>query len=415
MIPYDKALALVLAEARPLPVETVELAKAQGRVLARPAAAPHDLPPFDNSAMDGYAVHAEDVAGAASDHPVRLPVVGTVYAGEAPPGSLPPGAAMAIMTGARLPDGADAVVVVEDTDRGAETVSLYRQVPAGRHVRPRGGDFRTGDPVLSEDTRLGSVEIGLLAYLGLPRCEVIARPRVAVLCTGDELVAPGGALSGAQVYDCNGPALTAMVEAAGAIPFPLGIGRDDPDALARQVGRGLEADVLVTSGGVSAGQKDYLREVLAASAWREVFYKVAVKPGMPVLFGIAGETPVFSLPGNPVSSMVTCSLFVWPFLRAMQGRAPVPGTWRARAGERWETPGARDTFLRVTMEEDEEIRLVAFLTREAQGSGIYGSMRGAMGLARVPGNVDVVEAGESVEIFPLLGSRLQEGLLRHGG
>jgi molybdopterin molybdotransferase len=312
----DEALALVLARVRPLGVEDVPVGLAAGRVLAEPAAATVDLPPFDSSAMDGFAVRPEDTPG-------RLRLIGQSAAGRPFDGTLGPGEAVAISTGAVVPAGAGAVVPVEEsrTDGDAIVVEL---AAAGAHVRPRGGDAAAGSFVVAGGSRLRAAQIGALAAAGVGVVRVARRPRVAVLATGSELRPPGAALAHGQIYEANSPLLAAQLAAAGADVDVLEPVTDDVEATTAALQRGLESDVLVTSGGVSVGPHDLVRSALEQLGVEEVFWRVAVRPGRPIAFGVRGPTLVFGLPGNPVSSLVGCELFVRPAVLALQ-HAAEPG------------------------------------------------------------------------------------------
>jgi molybdopterin molybdotransferase len=312
----DEALALVLARVRPLDVEDVPVGLAAGRVLAEPAAATADLPPFDSSAMDGFAVRPEDTPG-------RLRLIGQSAAGRPFDGTLGPGEAVAISTGAVVPAGAGAVVPVEESRTDGEAI-VVELAAAGAHVRPRGGDAAAGSFVVPGGSRLRAAQIGALAAAGVAVVRVARRPRVAVLATGSELRPPGGALAPGQIYEANSPLLAAQLAAAGAAVDVLAPVADDVEATRAALERGLESDVLVTSGGVSVGPHDLVRSALEQLGVEEVFWRVAVRPGRPIAFGVHGPTLVFGLPGNPVSSLVGCELFVLPAVLALQ-HAAVPG------------------------------------------------------------------------------------------
>jgi len=312
----DRALEQVLARARPLGVETVPLASARGRVLAADVLADRDSPPFDRSAMDGWAVRAEDVAAA----PRTLPVTGQIRAGVEPPGPLRPGSAVQVMTGAPVPAGATAVLPVERSRSGGEgLVELLEAPVAGAHIARRGSEVRAGDRVLESGQWLGPAQLGVLAAFGVASVAVGRRPRVAYLVTGDELVAVDATPRGAQIRNSNGPVLEHQIREAGGDPSSLGVAPDDLEATAAALARGLDADVLVVSGGVSAGVYDLVEEALARFGVQVVFDRVAVKPGAPLVFGHRGGCLVFGLPGNPVSAQVTFELFVRPAILALQG------------------------------------------------------------------------------------------------
>jgi molybdopterin molybdotransferase len=322
----DEALALVLERARPLAAEVVAIERAAGRVLAVDAGAAVDLPPFDSSAMDGYAVRAADTPG-------TLPVRGDAAAGSPYESQLGPGEAVAISTGAVVPDGADAVVPVEQAEREGDSVRVEAARPAA-HIRRRGGDVRAGEVVGESGMLLGPAQVGALAAAGVASVRCARRPVVAVLATGTELRRPGERLGPGAIYESNTTSIAAQVASAGGVAEILPQVGDDRGETEAAIRRGLAADVLVTSGGVSVGPHDLVRGTLAALGAEEVFWRVAIKPGKPVAFSVHGATLVFGLPGNPVSSLVAFELLVRPALLALQGaRRPgpffLPGTLRA--------------------------------------------------------------------------------------
>lgn len=312
LLSIEEALARILGHVRPLEAERLPLAAAVGRFLAEDVAARVDLPPFRSSAMDGFAVRSADVPG-------TLPVGCRIAAGVPAERPLRAGEAMGIATGAAVPEGADAVVPIEAVVDNEDNISVGSAVAAGAHIRGIGGDVRIGDPVLAAGARLGPAQLGALAAAGVADVLCGRRPAVVVLSTGTELRLPGERLGPAQIYESNGPMLAAAFEAAGAVVERLGPVADEEVAHRQALGRGLEADVLVTSGGVSVGPHDLVRRILAALGVAEDFWRVAVRPGKPLAFGMRGATVVFGLPGNPVSSLVAAALFVRPALLALQG------------------------------------------------------------------------------------------------
>ncbi|HZR91047.1 MAG TPA: gephyrin-like molybdotransferase Glp [Gaiellaceae bacterium] len=314
LLSVDAALRAVLGRASPLEAETVALATAAGRVLAVPAEARVDLPPFASSAVDGYALRADDTPG-------RLPVVARIAAGRPAARALAAGEAMAIATGGAVPEGADAVVPIERASVTDGVVDVPDRAQAGANVRPRGGDVAAGQRVVAAGVRLGAAQVGALAAAGVAEVACVRRPRVAVLTTGTELRRPGEPLAPGEIYESNGPMLAALLAGAGAEVTLLGPVEDDAEAHRRALASGLERDLLVTSGGVSVGPHDLVRRIEAELGVEEVFWGVAVKPGKPLAFGLRGRTLVFGLPGNPVSSLVTAVLFVLPAVRALQGEA----------------------------------------------------------------------------------------------
>ena len=332
-----EALALVLARARPLAAEDVPVARAAGRVVAEPATAVTDLPPFDSSAMDGYAVRSADTPG-------HLIVVGHSAAGSPEARALGAGEAIVISTGAVVPDGADAVVPVERTSGDVEV----EHVAQGDNIRPRGGDARTGDLIVERGDVLRPAQLGALAAAGVATVRCTRRPRVSVLATGSELRAPGERLAPGEIYESNTVLLAAQLESAGAEVTVLPAVADDESATRAALERGLELDVLVTSGGVSVGPHDLVRGALAELGAEEVFWRVAVKPGKPIAFAVRGETLVFGLPGNPVSSLVGFELFVRPALLALQGaRDPGPPYLPGRLGATVQRNDHRDELVRA--------------------------------------------------------------------
>ena len=341
LLAIGEALALVLGRVEPLPAEVVAVATAAGRVLAAPALAVVDLPPFPSSAMDGFAVRATDTPG-------TLPVVFRVAAGRPATQALRPGEAMGIATGGVVPEGADAVIPVEYVVDRDNEVEIGEAVEAGANMRPRGGDLRAGDEVVAAGTRLGPAQLGALAAAGVAEVECGAVPRAAVLSTGTELRRPGEPLAPGEIYEANGLILDAQLRSAGASVERLAAVADDKDAHREALTRGLEHDVLVTSGGVSVGPHDLVRAIEAELGVDEVFWRVAVKPGKPVSFGVRGRTLVFGLPGNPVSSLVGFELFVRPAVLALQGHAdPLPRFEPGRLAAAARRNPARDELVRA--------------------------------------------------------------------
>ncbi len=393
LLTIEEALELVLERVVPLDREQVALDAAAGRVLAEAAPAAVDLPPFATSAMDGFALRAADV-------PATLPIAARIAAGRPAERPLEPGQAMAIATGGVVPDGADSVVPIEEVEEGATEVVVPGPVSLGANVRERGGDLRAGDPVVAAGARLGPAQLGALAASGVVRVSCHKVPRVVLAVTGSELRSPGEPLGRGEIYDANGTILTAQIESAAAVLERLPAVRDDVEATRAAVARGLEADVLVTSGGVSVGVYDLVRAAETELGVEEVFWRVAVRPGKPVAFGIRGRTLVFGLPGNPVSSLVGFELFVRPALLALQGLAdPRPPFRPGRLGRPARLAPGRASLLRA-------------LTRVEHGSVVLDPLGGqeshmiaraatADALVLVPAGDGELAAGSPVDYLAL--------------
>jgi molybdopterin molybdotransferase len=395
VLTVEEALAQILARARPLATERVDVAHARGRVLAEPVVSRREIPPWPNSSMDGYAVRAEDTQQA----PVTLKVVGRVIAGALPERPVGAGQAVRIFTGAPLPDGADAVIPQEDVQADGEEIRLRRAVPPGAYVRPRGEDVQVGDRVLEAGHPLGPAEVGMLATLGQSPVLVRRRPRVAVLSTGNELADLGTEPGPGQIPNTNTYSLVAQVEEAGAESLNLGVARDNLEAIEERIGRSRSADVLISSAGVSVGELDLVREALTRSGADLHLWLVSMRPGKPITFGTRGSQLVFGLPGNPVSAMVTFELFVRPALLRLAGHQQVARPIiRARAVDAIANPGFRRGYLRVTLGREGEV-ITARLTGD-QGSAILRSMVMADGLAVVAGDT-VVPKGDGVDVMLL--------------
>ena len=393
----DEHLAAVLDLVQVLSPLDLGLLDAHGCVLAEDVVAPAPLPGFDNSAMDGYAVRADDVGPE-----VVLPVVGDVAAGPASPLRVQPGLCVRIMTGAMLPAGADTVVPLEHTDGGVAQVRFDRAVERGGYVRRAGEDVEAGETVLTRGTPLGAAQLGLAAAVGRSRLLVRPRPRVVVVSTGSELVEPGLPLGPGQIHDSNSVGLTAACLEVGAIAYRVGIVPDDPRTLLATLEDQLvRADVVITSGGVSVGAYDVVKEVLSRLGTVE-FTKVAMQPGMPQGFGTLGPdlTPIFGLPGNPVSAMVSFEAFVRPALRRMLGAEPLerPRVRALSTAPLRSSPGKR-SFLRVHL----EVRDGAYVVTPVSGAGshLLAGMARANALAVVPEDVEQVAAGEAVTVMML--------------
>ena len=402
-----EAQRLILAAAQPLPAETCATADAQGRVLAAPVVSRRTLPPFDVSAMDGYAVRSADLGRVSAQHPAGLPVAFEVAAGGAPDRALAAGEVARIFTGAPIPPGADAVVRQEDVERDATLARFAAPVAVGENLRSAGEDVRAGETVLDAGVRLGPAALGMLASLGRSHVAVHQRPRVAILSGCDELIEPDGDPAGGRIVASNSYSIAALCREVGAEPIYLGIARDDPEELERFVRAGLGAHVLVTSAGVSVGDRDYVRPVLEKLGCELVFWGVTIKPGFPLVFGrFAPQSPldatdrgalVFGLPGNPVSAMVTFEEFVRPALRRLAGHA----AWfrpriEAVLGEPLRKPAGRLHLVRVRLERRDG-RVVATPTGN-QSSGVLRSMALAQGLLVFPADATALSAGAVVQV-----------------
>ena len=393
MLSVEDAIGQILSRVRPLPTERVPILSALGRALAEPIVSSRELPPWPNSSMDGYAVRAADTRRM----PARLAVVGSISAGSVPTRAVGSGEAMRIFTGAPLPDGADAVIPQEDTEAANGHVTLKTPVDAGAYVRPRGEDLRVGDTVLESGTTLGPAEIGLLATLNVTQVVVGRRPRVAILSTGNELADLGREPGPGQIPNTNSYSLFAQVIEAGGEPVNLGIAVDRMEAIEERLRWGNRADILLSSAGVSVGEMDLVKSALTRAGAELHLWRVSMRPGKPITFGSIGGRPVFGLPGNPVSAMVTFELFVRPALRRMAGfKAIHRARLRARALAPIPNPGSRRGYLRVTLHRGGD-GWGARLTGD-QGSAILTSMVRADGLAVVPGDVTIPEGG-SVEVI----------------
>lgn len=414
MISVEEALERILSFVPVLEPAGVPILEALGQATSEDVVSPMDIPPLDNTAMDGYAVRAADTAGASAESPVTLTVIGELAAGYVFDREVPPGAAVRIMTGAPMPPGTDAVVPFEETDepegrafgsfaKSRDYVRILKAAEPGANIRYAGEDVRRGAVVLPRGTVIGPAQVGVLASLGMPAVRVHRRPVVAILSTGDEVREPGEPLAPGQIYDSNAYSISAMVIANGGIAKRLGIARDTVDALTAKIRSGLDADLLVTSAGVSRGDYDVVKDVLAKEGEVD-FWTVRMRPGKPLAFGAftsgGRRVPHIGLPGNPVSSMVSFELFGRPAIFKMLGRTD----WqrrrvRAIAEEPIPNPDARRVYARAIVSEHDG-RYHAALTGP-QGSGILTSMAMANALAIVPEDVPGVAAGDEVDVILL--------------
>ncbi len=399
LLPVDAARRMIVEGLSRLGVEHVPLSHARGRVLAEDAVARVSHPPADVSAMDGYAVRHEDVPSV----PLTLEVVGESGAGHPWKGTLGIGQALRIFTGAHVPAGANTVVIQENTKAhgtNANTVVIMEMPQPGRHIRKAGQDFRAGDVGLTAPRRLTVRDIGFLAAMNIARVPVARRPRIGILSTGDEIVMPGETVGEGQIVSANGPGLAAFVESHGGEAIPLGVAKDEIDALRAAIARAEPLDMLITSGGVSVGEHDLLRKALQSDDFRLAFHKIAMRPGKPLLFGRIGKNqhlPVMGLPGKPVSAMICAVLFLGPALARLQGLpGDAPATLAARLGADLPPNDSREDYLRAVLSND----LVA-TPFPKQDSGMVSSLAKADALIVRPPNAPALSAGAPVAVIAL--------------
>jgi molybdopterin molybdotransferase len=401
LIEIEDARRAVLERVSPLPAEEVPLASALGRVLAEDVTSADAVPGFDNSAMDGFAVRAADTGGASADAPARLALVDESRAGRPAERRLEAGQAIAISTGAMVPEGADAVVRVEDTSASDGAVDVLVGVEPGRDIRRAGEDIEPGEAVLSAGTEVGAAELGVLASVCKASVACARRPCVHVLTTGDELQPPGEPLRPGAIRNSNAHSVPPLAELAGAALVAVEMVADDPEATRGALERALDADVAVVCGGVSVGEHDHVRPALAELGAEEVFWGVALRPGKPTWFGTRDESLVFGLPGNPVSAMVTFQLFVRPAIRAMLGASDLVQAATAILDEDYPKQPGRAHLVRCRL----KLRDDGWHARPtgAQGSHVLTSMLGADALAVIPTAAETMRAGERVTIEMLPG------------
>lgn len=397
MLSYPDALQLVLDTVKPLPPVTLPLGQCVGRVLAEPALARWDQPPADNSAMDGYALRIFD-----QPDNLRLKLVGEAFAGHPFSGRIAPGEASKITTGAPLPAGCDSIVPIEDTSRDGNDVVLNTIPVPGQHIRRKGEEFTAGETLLEPGCLLRAGAIGLLASAGLEQLRVYPRPRVAILSTGDELVELGETPGPGQIVNSNLHLLIARLRELDCEPLPIGIGRDTPEALAEALQSARQSDLLVSTGGVSVGERDHVQASLQTLGFTRKFWKVAIKPGKPVLFGTLGTTPVFGLPGNPAATAATCELFVRPALRILAGHRQVrPTEVRVTLADTVDPDRHRLTFIwgRLELRTGE----LFFHPSAHQGSGQNRSHQGAQALLPVAPELGRLPRGGTANAIMLYG------------
>ena len=397
MISVEEALDKILFRIQPLGAEKVSILEALGRVIAEDIYAHRDIPPFDNSGMDGYAVRSEDIQNASSNRPVRLEVIEDLPAGFISKKRVEQGKAIRIMTGAPIPKGADTIVPVEDTKQEEKFVSIFETAPPGDYIRKAGEDVKKGDCVIPRGDLIRPAEVGMLASVGRSFVSVYQRSLVAILCTGEELVDVDEELEGVKIVSSNSYTLAAQVKDCGAIPIQLGIARDRKEEIKEKLLQGIRADILISSAGVSVGDYDFVKDALNELGMEMVFWRVAMKPGKPLAFGTIQGKPVFGLPGNPVSSMVSFEQFVRPSLLKMMGHRQLfrPVIEAILKEDIRKKPGRRH-FIRASVSFEKDDYFVTLTG--AQGSGILRSMVKANGLVIIPEDREIVRAGERVKV-----------------
>lgn len=403
MLTPGEASARILEDVRPLASERVNTIDGNGRVLTDAVIASVTIPPWNNASMDGFAARAADVAGASAEKPVQLPVVASIAAGQFPPRELRSGEVMRIMTGAPVPDGADSVIRIEDTDGGKDHVAIRSARDAGRNVRPAGEDFKRGDALASAGMAMTPELIGVFLSGGVTEVSVHRRPRVAIISSGDELVAIekfSDVRDGKKIVSTNSYTLPALVRDAGGVPVDLGIAADRPEALREKLEQARDCDLIITTAGISVGDADYTRDVFASLGGKQKFWKVKIRPGAPLAFGSLNERPWLGLSGNPVSAVVTFELFARPVIRKMSGytllfRRPISVTVEDEV-----TIAADLThFLRATISRTRN-GYSARLTR-SQSSASLSSLASANALLVVPPEKKSYPAGSAMSALPL--------------
>jgi molybdopterin molybdotransferase len=397
MVTVDEALEKILSHIHSLGFEKVSILDALGRVNAEDIRANRNIPPLDNSAMDGYALRFEDVQNASQEYPIRLEVIEDLPAGFISKKKIERGKAIRIMTGAPVPKGADTVIPVEETKKEDKSVLIFKAFPRGEHIRKSGEDVKKGDRVISKGDTIRPAEVGMLASVGRSFVSVYQRPLVAILCTGDELVDVDGELDEVKIISSNSYTLAAQVKDCGAIPLQLGIAKDLKEEIEEKLRQGIRADVLISSAGISVGDYDFVKDVMKNLGMKMVFWKVAMRPGQPLAFGTIGEKPVFGLPGNPVSSMISFEQFVRPSLLKMMGcRQLFRPALEAILKEEIKKTAGRRYFIRGSVSFEKGQYFVS--TTGEQGSGILRSMVRANGLIVIPEDQEMVRAGEKVKV-----------------
>ena len=395
LLPVEEALRRVLEGVAPLSAEKVPLRGATGRVLAEDVKAMRDMPPFDASSMDGYAVRAEDV----QDVPVELRVVAEAPAGHAANVTIGPGEAVRIYTGSPVPAGADAIVIQEHTERKGEVVRVLASAAPGRFIRRRGMDYRAGETLLRAGQRLGARQINLAASLNRPTLMVRRKPRVAILACGDELVLPGEEPRADQIIASNNFGLAAFVEQHGGEVMDLGLQPDDVDAIAAAIERGREADVLVTIGGASVGDYDFIGDAFERLGIGRDFWKVAQRPGKPLMFARHGEQRILGLPGNPVSALVCAFIYLRPLMAKLLGTDMAPRAIGAKLATDLPRNDERQDYLRVSLQRDEKTGETLALPHSRQDSAMLRALAEADGLLVRPPHAPSLPAGATVDVL----------------
>ena len=397
MISVEKALQTILARFYPLPLEKSNILAAQGRVIGEDIIAGRNIPPADNSAMDGYAVRHTDTANAAAENPVILKIIEDIPAGKVPRKKLNRGEAARIMTGAIIPCGADAVIRQEDTRKNGQNVSIFVSAEKGRDIRFAGEDVKKGELVIPRSTLLRPAQIGMLASLGHSLVSVYRRPHVAIMATGDELVNIHKDPPAGKIINSNSYALAAQVLACGGVPIMMGITRDKKSALLKKFKKALSADLIISSGGVSVGDFDFVKDVMGEMGNSMHFWQVAMRPGKPLAFGAIESVPLFGLPGNPVSVMVSFEQFVRPCLLKMQGHTKLfHPTIKAISKQEIKKNAGIKHFIRAIVRKEKD-KYIAVTTGE-QGSGILKSMVLANALIVVEENDTFIKKGAEVKV-----------------
>lgn len=400
MISVEEALGLILENIREIGFEKVDIKEALGRVLAEDVYARRNIPPWDNSAMDGYAVKVNDVEGASKENPAVLKIIESLPAGYISENKLNPGEAIKIMTGAPMPNGADAVVMAEYTEKDGGRVKIFKRPEKGDHIRRAGEDVKDGQLVIKKGQLIRPSEIGMLASMARSIVSVYQRPRIAILATGDELVDLDEEICGAKIINSNTYAVGAQIQECGALPILLGIARDRQDELEEKLRLGMNADIIITSGGVSVGDYDHVKDVVKGLGGDLKLWKVAIKPGKPLAFSVLNGRPMFGLPGNPVASMVTFEIFVRPAILKMMGHKKIfRPIIDATIKDDLKKKENRRHFIRASVQSDGDGYVVE--TTGDQGSHMMTSMTKANGLIIFHENDTAIKAGDKVKVMLL--------------